>query len=101
MELPSRPDLVKSLVKKHGAVDSTIRKTAMAEIQSMAPRPSQFIPGKEIPEKHWMYRLAKSMFFNDFGVYAELDPSKAAHAPVNLSVNADNEPVAHAENTAA
>jgi MoaA/NifB/PqqE/SkfB family radical SAM enzyme len=96
-----RPDLVKALVERHGAEDSTIRKTAMAEIESMEPRPSQFIPGEEIPEKHWMYRLAKSMFFNDFGVYAELDPSKAAHAPGRLSVNADNEPVPHAENTAA
>jgi hypothetical protein len=35
----------------------------------MTPRLSQHVPGEEIPEKHWMYRLAKKYFFNDFGVY--------------------------------
>lgn len=64
-----RPDLVKALALKHGAQDSTIRQTAMAELDSMTPRTSQFRPGEEIPEKHWMYRLAKKYFFNDFGVY--------------------------------
>ena len=96
-----RPDLVKDLVQKHGAKDSTIRKTAMAEIESMEPRPSQFTPGEEIPEKHWMYRLAKSMFFNDFGVYSELDPSKAALAPGRLREGADNGDADRAKNTAA
>ena len=96
-----RPDLVKALVQKHGAKDSTIRKTAMAEIESMEPRPSQFTPGEEIPEKHWMYRLAKSMFFNDFGVYSELDPSKAALAPGRLREGADNGDADRAKNTAA
>ena len=76
-----RPDLVKALVEKHGAEDSTIRKSAMAELESMESRPSQFTPGSEIPEKHWMYRLAKKYFFNDFGVYANLDPKAAANAP--------------------
>ena len=47
----------------------------------MVPRPSQFTPGAEIPEKHWMYRIAKKFFFNDFGVYANLDPSEVAKAP--------------------
>jgi MoaA/NifB/PqqE/SkfB family radical SAM enzyme len=64
-----RPDLVKALALKHGAQDSTIRQTAMSELESMTPRTSQFRPGEEIPEKHWMYRLAKKYFFNDFGVY--------------------------------
>jgi hypothetical protein len=64
-----RPDLVKSLAAKHGAADTTIRQTAVAELDSMTPRTSQHRPGEEIPEKHWMYRLAKKYFFNDFGVY--------------------------------
>lgn len=64
-----RPDLVKALAKKHGAEDTTIRQTAVAELDSMVPRTSQHRPGEEIPEKHWMYRLAKKYFFNDFGVY--------------------------------
>ncbi len=64
-----RPDLVKALAAKHGAADTTIRQSAVAELDSMVPRTSQHRPGEEIPEKHWMYRLAKKYFFNDFGVY--------------------------------
>ena len=65
-----RPDLVKQLVVKHGARDTTVRGTAMAELEAMTPRFSQWLPGEEIPEKHWMYRLAKKYWFNDFGAYA-------------------------------
>ena len=69
-----RPDLVKELAKKHQAKDTTIRKTAMAELESMTPRGSQYLPtGEEIPERHPVYRLAKKFFFNDFGVYKNLD----------------------------
>jgi MoaA/NifB/PqqE/SkfB family radical SAM enzyme len=64
-----RPDIVKQLALKHGATDTTVRQTAIAELDSMQPRTSQHLPGQEIPEKHWMYRLAKKYFFNDFGVY--------------------------------
>ncbi|MEZ5303374.1 MAG: radical SAM/SPASM domain-containing protein [Verrucomicrobiales bacterium] len=69
-----RPDLVKALAERHGAKDTTIRGTAMAEIESMTQRGSQYLPGEEIPEKHWMYRLSKKFFFNDFGAYANLQP---------------------------
>jgi hypothetical protein len=68
-----RPDLVKDLVLKHGARDTTIRGTAMAELEAMTPRFSQWLPGEEIPEKHWMYRWAKKWWFNDFGAYARAD----------------------------
>jgi hypothetical protein len=64
-----RPDLVKELVVKHKARDTTVRGTAMAELEMMTPRFSQWLPGEEIPEKHWMYRLAKKYWFNDFGAY--------------------------------
>jgi hypothetical protein len=64
-----RPDLVKELVQKHGARDTTVRGTAMAELEAMTPRFSQWLPGEEVPEKHWMYRLAKKYWFNDFGAY--------------------------------
>lgn len=67
-----RPDLVKELAERHGAVDTTIRQSAVAELESMTPKGSQDQPDEEIPEKHWMYRLAKKYFFNDFGVYAGL-----------------------------
>lgn len=66
-----RPDLVQALATRHGAADTTIRQTAMAELKAMAPRRSQHLPGTEIPEKHWMYRLAKKHFFNDFGAYGD------------------------------
>ena len=48
-----RPDLLKKLVEKHGAHDATARKTALAELEAMDCRPSQFDPGDEIPEKTW------------------------------------------------
>jgi MoaA/NifB/PqqE/SkfB family radical SAM enzyme len=64
-----RPDLVKELVLKHGARDTTPRGTAMAELEAMQPRFSQWLPGEEVPEKHWMYRLAKKYWFYDFGAY--------------------------------
>ncbi|MFM1768519.1 MAG: hypothetical protein RJA22_1048 [Verrucomicrobiota bacterium] len=75
-----RPDLVKSLVVKHGARDTTARGTAMAELEAMVPRPSQWLPGQEVPEQHWMYRLAKKYWFNDFGAYRSLRPDAAPPA---------------------
>ena len=67
-----RPDLVKDLVVKHGARDTTARGTAMAELEAMRPRFSQWLPGEEVPEKHWMYRLAKKYWFHDFGAYRHM-----------------------------
>jgi MoaA/NifB/PqqE/SkfB family radical SAM enzyme len=64
-----RPDLVKQIVLKHGARDTTVRGTALAELDAMTPRFSQWLPGEEIPEKHWMYRLSKKYWFYDFGAY--------------------------------
>jgi hypothetical protein len=72
-----RPDLLKKLVEKHGAKDGTVRGTALAELEAMTLRSSQYNPGHEIPEKNWMYRLAKRYWFNDFGAYAELDRKRA------------------------
>jgi hypothetical protein len=48
----------------------------MAEIESMTPRTSQWREGEEIPEKHWMYYLAKKFFFNNFGVYRGLEKKR-------------------------
>jgi len=66
-----RPDLVLDLAEKHGARDTTIRQTAKAELKAMTPKGSQYLPGHEIPEKHWMYRIAKRYWFNDFNAYAD------------------------------
>ncbi len=68
-----RPDLVKELVLKHGARDTTARGTALAELDAMTPRFSQWLPGEEIPEKHWLYKLSKKIWFNDFGAYRHAD----------------------------
>jgi len=75
-----RPDLVKELVQKHGARDTTVRKTAMAEIDAMVPRYSQWLPGEEIPEQHWMYRWAKRFWFSDFGAYKQMSPDSLPKA---------------------
>ena len=68
-----RPDLVKALVNKHNARDTTLRGTAMAELDAMTPRFSQWLPGEEVPEKHWMYRIAKKYWFSDFGAYRAIN----------------------------
>lgn len=64
-----RPDLVKELVLRHNARDTTARGTAMAELDAMQPRFSQWLPGEEVPEQHWMYRLSKKYWFHAFGAY--------------------------------
>jgi MoaA/NifB/PqqE/SkfB family radical SAM enzyme len=83
-----RPDLVKGLVEKHGARDTTVRKTALAELEEMTPRFSQWLPGEEVPEKHWMYRLAKKYWFNDFGAYARADHDGTAREKAEELVRA-------------
>jgi MoaA/NifB/PqqE/SkfB family radical SAM enzyme len=78
-----RPDLLAALVEKHGARDSTARGTALAELAAMRVRTSQYNPGQEVPERNWLYRLAKRFWFNDFGVYRGHDHGRAS-APALL-----------------
>jgi MoaA/NifB/PqqE/SkfB family radical SAM enzyme len=75
-----RPDLVRELALRHGARDTTARGTAMAEIEAMTPRFSQWLPGREVPERHWMYRLAKKYWFSDFGAYRSVAHDAASKA---------------------
>ena len=79
-----RPDLLADLVERHQARDSTARKTALAELRNLTVRTSQYNPGHEIPEKNWLYRIAKRFWFNDFGVYDGHDHSRGS-APALLS----------------
>jgi MoaA/NifB/PqqE/SkfB family radical SAM enzyme len=65
-----RPDLVRDLVIRHGARDTTQRKTALPEIEALQSRNSQYNPGNEIPEDHWAYRFAKKHWFFGFGAYS-------------------------------
>jgi MoaA/NifB/PqqE/SkfB family radical SAM enzyme len=78
-----RPDLLKALVERHGAKDSTARGTALAELGAMGVRTSQYNPAAEVPERNWLYRLAKRFWFNDFGVYRGQDHGRAS-APAVL-----------------
>jgi len=64
-----RPDLLQDLAKRHGSRDTTKRQTAFQELAGMSPLHSQHQPGKEIPEKHWLYRFAKKHWFFGFGAY--------------------------------
>jgi MoaA/NifB/PqqE/SkfB family radical SAM enzyme len=78
-----RPDLLKELVERHGARDATARGTALEELAAMTPRTSQYNPEAAVPERNWLYRLAKRYWFSDFGVYRGHDHSKAS-APALL-----------------
>ena len=64
------PRLVLEIADRHGARDTTLRGTAREELVAATPRSSQDLPGHEVPEKSWIYRLAKRHWFNDFGTYA-------------------------------
>jgi MoaA/NifB/PqqE/SkfB family radical SAM enzyme len=65
-----RPDIVRDLVAKHGAKDTTQRGTADAEMKALEPRSSQHLPGREVPEEQWIYRFAKKHWFFGFGAYS-------------------------------
>jgi hypothetical protein len=82
-----RPDLLRELVEKHRAADGTVRGTALAELEAMQVRTSQYNPGQEVPERNWLYRLAKRFWFNDFGAYRGLDASRSAPALLSEGLN--------------
>jgi len=65
-----RPDLLKQVVERHGAKDTTARKAAMQELEAMSSRSSQHDPDHEVPEEHWLYRFAKKNWFFGFGAYS-------------------------------
>lgn len=94
-----RPDLVREIVLRHGARDTTARGTAMAELDAMTPRFSQWLPGEEVPEKHWMYRLAKKHWFSDFGAYRDVAhdaEGRARHLRRQLDAPSHARPAAQA-----
>jgi len=64
-----RPDLLKDIVERNGAVDTTLRQQAMPELEGLTSLNSQHNPGNEVPEKHWLYRFAKKHWFFGFGAY--------------------------------
>ena len=64
-----RPDLLKQVVERNGARDTTLRQRAMPELEQMQSRPSQYNLGNELPEENWAYRFAKKHWFFGFGAY--------------------------------
>jgi MoaA/NifB/PqqE/SkfB family radical SAM enzyme len=78
------PNLLLEIADRHNAIDTTQRLRSREELQAMTPRSSQDLPGREIPERHWAYRLAKRYWFNDFGSY-EPRPARATarHQPTH------------------
>ncbi len=83
-----RPDLVRGLVEKHAARDSTARGTVLAELERAPMGFSQWLPGHELPELHWVYRWTKRLWFNDFGAYAGTRHEVAARTQaVNLRLD--------------
>ena len=64
-----RPDLLKNIVERNGAKDTTARAMAMEELEAMGPLNSQHDPDNEIPEEHWLYRFAKKNWYFGFGAY--------------------------------
>jgi hypothetical protein len=71
--LLEHPDLLRRLADENEARDTTQRGTVMKELAAYGPMTSQDLPGEEIPEKSWAYRLVKRFFFNDFGAYKKYE----------------------------
>ncbi|HOB98715.1 MAG TPA: radical SAM/SPASM domain-containing protein [Verrucomicrobiota bacterium] len=63
------PGALRDLMVAQGVRDTSGRGTALAELAAMRCRPGHHMPGREIPEKHWAYRLAKKYWFFGFGAY--------------------------------
>ena len=64
-----RPDLLEEIVRDLGARDSSGRSSALDELASIPVTASHHLPGQEIPERYWPYRLAKKHWFFGFGAY--------------------------------
>jgi hypothetical protein len=63
------PEKLDELRKTLGAADSSGRGKMPEELAAMLPCCSHHVPGKEIPEKNWGYRIAKKFWFFGFGAY--------------------------------
>ncbi len=63
------PGSLAEMIEKTNAYDSSMRESALNELKKMQKMPGHHIPGKEIPEKNWMYKFAKRNWFFGFGAY--------------------------------
>ncbi len=63
------PNILKDFLLTEKAQDTTGRNTGYKELENMKPCIGHHLPGKEIPEKSWIYRFAKKHWFFGFGAY--------------------------------
>jgi MoaA/NifB/PqqE/SkfB family radical SAM enzyme len=62
------PQELAAWMKSQGAADYSGR-DAYAELEASQPRSSHHLPGEEIPEDYWVYRLLKKQLFFGLGAY--------------------------------
>ena len=67
--LLDRPELLAPVVRQGGAHDTSGRPGNLDAIAGRAPCAGHDLPGHEIPERQWIYRLAKRKWFFGFGAY--------------------------------
>lgn len=67
--LLERPDALLEFVRREGARDTSGRGAGFDELAALAPRPSHRQPGREVPERHALYRYMKSRWFLGMGAY--------------------------------
>ena len=60
------PQELHDYIASHGAKDYSTR-DAYGELNRSRPKNSQHLPGKEIPEDYWVYRLLKKNVFFGMG----------------------------------
>ena len=63
------PEGLRTFLTENEAEDSSGRGTGDAELAAMNKLPCHHVPDVKIPEKHWLYRLAKKYWFFGFGAY--------------------------------
>ncbi len=63
------PELLAEIVTRNSAINTGGRVGGTSEVLSVPPCCSHNIPGSEIPETFWPYRLAKKYWFFGFGAY--------------------------------
>jgi len=63
------PQELRNYLRRHQAHDTSGRGTALAELLALTPRASHHLPGHEIPEDLWLYRLLKKNLFFGMGAY--------------------------------
>ncbi len=67
--LLENPEALHDLLLTEAARDTSGRGRGLQEIAAMRKRAGHHQPGHEIPEKHWLYRMAKKRWFFGFGAY--------------------------------